>query len=59
MKLRKGMKNCITDVADVKVGHVTLYEEINDQDTICTGVTAILPHDGSLFRKKCGQQATL
>lgn len=52
MKLRKGMKNCITDVADVKVGHVTLYEEINDQDTICTGVTAILPHDGSLFRKK-------
>ncbi|HLR63408.1 MAG TPA: P1 family peptidase [Lentibacillus sp.] len=52
MKLRKGMNNCITDVAEVKVGHVTLYEEIDEQDTICTGVTAILPHNKSLFRKK-------
>ncbi|WP_179946400.1 P1 family peptidase [Lentibacillus amyloliquefaciens] len=52
MKLQKGLNNCITDITDVKVGHVTLYEKVNHQDTICTGVTAILPHSGSLFRKK-------
>ncbi|GIO25334.1 P1 family peptidase [Oceanobacillus sp. J11TS1] len=52
MALPKGEKNCITDVADVQVGHVTLYEHLNDIDTICTGVTAILPHKENLFRKK-------
>lgn len=52
MELQKGKLNCITDVDGVKVGHVTLYEEIDDQDTICTGVTAILPHSGNLFKKK-------
>ncbi|WP_010529638.1 P1 family peptidase [Lentibacillus jeotgali] len=52
MQLRKGRNNCITDVAEVKVGHVTLYEEINEKDTICTGITAILPHSKSLFRNK-------
>ncbi|QKY71506.1 P1 family peptidase [Lentibacillus sp. CBA3610] len=52
MQLRRGPNNCITDIADVNVGHVTLYEHISHKDTICTGVTAILPHSGSLFRHK-------
>lgn len=52
MTLQKGNKNCITDVAGVQVGHKTLYEKRNDEETICTGVTAILPHDGNLFYDK-------
>ena len=36
-----GTHNAITDVAGVKVGHVTL----NEGDSIRTGVTAILPSD--------------
>ncbi|OZU87785.1 aminopeptidase [Virgibacillus indicus] len=52
MTLSKGKFNCITDVKGVQVGHVTLSEKINEEDTICTGVTAILPHDGNLFNKK-------
>ncbi|WP_174615901.1 P1 family peptidase [Virgibacillus ihumii] len=52
MTLPKGTFNCITDVNGVKVGHVTLYEKINNEDTICTGVTAIFPHDDNLFHKK-------
>lgn len=39
--LQTGKHNAITDVAGVKVGHVTL----NEGDSIRTGVTAILPHD--------------
>lgn len=42
-----GAKNAITDVPGVRVGHHTLrYGDIN------TGVTAILPHDGNLYRRK-------
>lgn len=52
MKLTKGINNCITDVEDVKVGHITLYEKLNETDTICTGVTAILPHSRDLFEEK-------
>ncbi|TMN22805.1 DmpA family aminopeptidase [Lentibacillus cibarius] len=52
MQLEKGYMNGITDVAGVQVGHVTLYKKVNNEDTICTGVTAILPHDGNLFRQK-------
>ena len=44
-----GTWNAITDVPGVTVGQVTLIEG----DSIRTGVTAILPHDGNLFRKKC------
>ena len=52
-KLATGEKNCITDVAGVKVGHVTLdYELEQDGEYACTGVTAILPHGGNLFQKK-------
>lgn len=52
MQLPKGTSNCITDIEGVKVGHVTLYEKLNETDTICTGVTAILPHSGNLFLEK-------
>ena len=43
-----GPLNAITDVAGVRVGHVTLIEG----DQIRTGVTAILPHEGNLFQEK-------
>ncbi|MDP8916153.1 MAG: P1 family peptidase [Pseudomonadota bacterium] len=43
-----GPLNAITDVAGVAVGQVTLVEG----ESIRTGVTAILPHGGSLFRDK-------
>ena len=43
-----GMWNAITDVAGVKVGHVTLIEGENTR----TGVTAVLPHDGNLYQDK-------
>ncbi|MGJ9460064.1 P1 family peptidase [Oceanobacillus sp. CF4.6] len=52
MKLQKGKNNCIIDVQDVKVGHVTLFEKVDKENTICTGVTAILPHSGNIFRQK-------
>lgn len=42
---RPGARNAITDVAGVKVGHVTLVEG----EAIRTGVTAILPHAGNPF----------
>ena len=40
-----GVNNAITDVAGVKVGHATIVRG----DSIHTGVTAILPHDGNVF----------
>ncbi len=40
--------NAITDVGGVAVGHTTLVEG----DTVRTGVTAILPHPGNVFREK-------
>ncbi len=40
-----GPLNAITDVADVKVGHVTVIEG----DDIRTGVTAIIPGPGNLY----------
>jgi D-aminopeptidase len=43
-----GTLNAITDVAGVRVGHTT----VKSGDTIRTGVTAILPHGGNLFREK-------
>ncbi len=46
-KLDKGPLNLITDVPGVKVGHVTL-----DNTDVKTGVTAILPHQGNLFKQK-------
>ena len=46
--MKTGKFNAITDVPGVKVGHKTIIEG----DNIRTGVTAIVPHDGNLFRKK-------
>lgn len=43
-----GPKNLITDVEGVTVGHVTLCEG----ESIRTGVTAVLPHQGDLFHDK-------
>ncbi|MFE8699268.1 P1 family peptidase [Cytobacillus sp. FJAT-54145] len=51
-RLSPGTKNCITDVEGVKVGHVTLDFPLDETDYACTGVTAILPHGGNLFRNK-------
>ncbi len=46
--LPTGPLNAITDVAGVRVGHSTLVRG----DNVRTGVTAILPHGGNLFREK-------
>ena len=43
-----GRYNAITDVPGVTVGHVTLIQG----DSVRTGVTAIVPHQGDLFRHK-------
>ncbi|HSL23814.1 MAG TPA: P1 family peptidase [Vicinamibacterales bacterium] len=46
--LEPGPHNAITDVAGVKVGHITIVSG----DRVRTGVTAIVPHDGNLFQDK-------
>ncbi|HYF82055.1 MAG TPA: P1 family peptidase [Clostridia bacterium] len=46
-QLAPGKNNTITDVDGVLVGHSTIIEE-----GIRTGVTAILPHSGNLFKEK-------
>jgi D-aminopeptidase len=46
--LQPGPANAITDVTGVRVGHTTLIKG----DSVRTGVTAILPHGGNLFREK-------
>lgn len=46
--LDPGPLNAITDVAGVKVGHITLVEGRD----VRTGVTAILPHEGNIFQDK-------
>ncbi|MGM0474488.1 MAG: P1 family peptidase [Bacteroidota bacterium] len=46
--LTPGKWNTITDVTGVRVGHRTLI----GGDSIRTGVTVILPHEGNLFREK-------
>lgn len=46
--LSTGKLNAITDVAGVRVGHVTVIEG----DSIRTGATAILPHGGNPFRER-------
>lgn len=51
-QLPTGQKNCITDVEGVLVGQVTLKYAIENDEWACTGVTAILPHGGNLFREK-------
>jgi D-aminopeptidase len=47
-RFSSGPHDAITDVAGVRVGHVTLVEG----DDVRTGVTAIVPHDGNVFQHK-------
>jgi D-aminopeptidase len=46
--LPAGSLNAITDVAGVKVGHTTIIRG----DNIRTGITAVVPHSGNLYREK-------
>jgi D-aminopeptidase len=46
--LPPGPGNAITDVDGVRVGHTTLVRG----ESVRTGVTAVLPHGGNLFREK-------
>ncbi len=46
--LSTGESNGITDVPGVSVGHTTIIRG----DNIRTGVTAIVPHSGNLFKEK-------
>jgi D-aminopeptidase len=46
--MQTGKLNSITDVAGVQVGQTTLIQG----DSVCTGVTAILPYDGNIFQQK-------
>lgn len=46
--LPTGSLNAITDVGGVRVGHITLIKKSH----IRTGVTAILPHAGNIYREK-------
>ena len=43
----RGPRNAITDVEGVRVGHCTLSD-----GPVQTGVTAVLPHGGNIFREK-------
>ncbi|MFT3755625.1 MAG: P1 family peptidase [Pseudoxanthomonas sp.] len=46
--MQPGARNAITDVAGISVGHATLKEGTRFN----TGVTAILPHAGNLYRQR-------
>lgn len=46
--LPPGKRNAITDVAGVRVGHVTIRESTR----FATGVTVVLPHAENLFQQK-------
>ena len=52
--LPPGERNSIADVAGVRVGHATLIE-----GDVRTGVTAVLPHAGDVFRDKVGAAAAV
>ena len=43
-----GALNAITDVPGVRVGQVT----VSEGDSVRTGVTAIIPHEGNVFQQK-------
>jgi D-aminopeptidase len=46
--LAPGTWNAITDVRGVKVGHVTIREDVS----VNTGITVIIPGDGNLYQRK-------
>lgn len=54
-KLEPGSHNAITDVGDVRVGHVTIMDAGSASPArgpARTGVTVVLPHGGNMFRQK-------
>jgi D-aminopeptidase len=55
-RLPAGPNNAITDVPGVRVGHTTLIagegKLVEGQGPVRTGVTAVLPHTGNIFREK-------
>ena len=52
-RMPSGAFNALTDVPGVRVGHVTLIRGgPGDPPILRTGVTAVLPHAGNLFREK-------
>jgi D-aminopeptidase len=60
-ELELGQWNTITDVAGVLVGHCTLISGtgslVPGQGPVRTGVTAVLPHGGNVFRDKVAASA--
>ncbi len=46
--MQPGRNNAITDIEGVRVGHTTIIAG----DSIRTGVTAIIPHPGNIFKNK-------
>ncbi len=53
--LEPGPGNAITDVGDVRVGHVTIIDEGSAsprRGPARTGVTVVLPHGGNMFKQK-------
>ncbi|KHF38842.1 DmpA family aminopeptidase [Halalkalibacter okhensis] len=51
-RFETGNLNSITDIKGVKVGHKTIIEDLHNGNFVRTGVTAILPHSGNLFKEK-------
>ncbi|HEV8385793.1 MAG TPA: P1 family peptidase, partial [Candidatus Acidoferrales bacterium] len=47
-----GPNNAITDVPGLRVGQVSIREDLPGGKAARTGVTAILPHNGNVFREK-------
>jgi D-aminopeptidase len=52
--LPPGPHNAITDVTGVRVGHATVHD-----GDLRTGVTAVLPHGGNLYRDKVAAAAAV
>ena len=52
--LPTGPNNAITDVEGVRVGHETAWrgEPGGDEPVVRSGVTAVIPHPGDLFRER-------
>ena len=46
-EIKCGTRNNICDVKGVLVGHSTV-----ESDNVHTGITAILPHNGNMFKEK-------
>jgi D-aminopeptidase len=62
-ELPSGTRNAITDIRGIQVGHVTLKRGkgklIPGEGPVRTGVTAILPHEGNVYREKVMASASI